>query len=203
MSHPFGSSRGEWYGYPQTVPVFQRQICDVSPYVDRGLLLTKRRLSQKELIELVGKSRQTVAELCRLPGVPRVRKQNGWLYLWPDFNDWWRDLKIQQATDRATPANFDLAQARKMEADADLAELTLAKLRGELIAVADYRSALAGSLDCVRARLLGLDSRLAPLVVGVENVLKAKALIRPIVNEVLTELSEHDDAVLDEAEVAA
>lgn len=162
-----------------------------------------RKLNQKDLCDLLGKSRQTVAELCRLPGVPREKKGNSWVYLWPDFNDWWRETKVDQAAERAAPADFEEAKARKMEADADMAELELRQLRGELITLADYQKALTGSLDRVRARLLGLDSRLAPLVVGVDSVLKAKAVIRPIVNEILTELSEDEEPVLAEVEAAA
>ena len=159
--------------------------------------MSKRKLNQKELCELLGKSRQTVAELCRLPGVPREKKGDAWVYLWPDFNDWWRETKVDQAAERAAPADFEEAKARKMEADADLAELELRRQRGELVTVADYETALAGALDRVRARLLGLDSRLAPLVVGVDTVLKAKALIRPVVHEILAELSASDEPVVE------
>lgn len=165
--------------------------------------MPNRKLSQKELCELLGKSRQTVAELCRLPGVPRKRKGNTWVYLWPDFNDWWRETKVDQAAERAAPADYDKAQARKMEADADMAELALRKQREEVVTIRDYGKALAGSLDRVRARLLGLDSRLAPLLVGVENVLKAKGIIRPVVHEILTELSEEEEPVLSEVDTAA
>ena len=125
------------------------------------------------------------------------------MYLWPDFNDWWRELQAQRAAERAAPADYDQAKARKMEADAELAEDAVKKQRGELVAVVDYERALAHALDRVRARLLGLDSRLAPLVVGVENVLAAKGIIRPIVNEVLSALSEDDEPVVSEVEVAA
>lgn len=161
--------------------------------------MAKRRLSQRELCDLLDKSRQTIAELCRLPGVPREKKGNLWVYLWPDFNDWWRALQAE----RATPADFEKARARKMEADAAMAEDQLKKQRGELVTVRDYERALATSLDRVRARMLSLDSRLAPLVVGVDTVLKAKAIIRPLVNEILSELAQDDEPVLGVADAAA
>ena len=90
---------------------------------------------------------------------------------------------------KATPADFEEARARKMAAEAELAELTLARERGRLIPIETHGERLARILERVRARLVALPGSLAPRLVGIETAAEAQGLIAAGVAAVLTELS--------------
>lgn len=96
------------------------------------------------------------------------------------------------------PADLEQARARKVAAEAQIAELELAKLRGQLLTVGDYGAALERSFDLIRARLVALPGRLAPLVTGVTTLPAAVAAIEPVVSELLQELSSDDTPAFDE-----
>jgi phage terminase Nu1 subunit (DNA packaging protein) len=94
----------------------------------------------------------------------------------------------------AQPVFVDLQKerARKTAAEAELAEIEVAKARGEVVLVADYEAALGTVLDRLTARLRGLPVQLA--AAGPE----AEALAETEVERIIVELSQFDDDVIDE-----
>ena len=117
----------------------------------------------------------------------------------PQFFRWREAELVRQAKSEVTgPLSFEEGRARKVAAEAELAEIELAIQRRQLLTVADWESALTTLLDGVRARLLALPGRLAPLVAGVDSVPAAVAVIEPVVAEVLSDLAGDDSLVLPE-----
>lgn len=120
-------------------------------------------------------------------------------YKQPDCAVALRRREVERAKrENATAMTYDEARARRAAAEAEDAELDLAVKKRQLLTVEDWESALRSALDSVRARVMALPGRLAPLVAGVDSVPSAVAVIEPVVAEVLTELASDDSPVLQE-----
>jgi phage terminase Nu1 subunit (DNA packaging protein) len=79
------------------------------------------------------------------------------------------------------------AEARRAEAEASIAELKLAQMRGELIPICDVERELERAFTAVRARLLAIPPKLAP-VLSPEKPARARMLLEQAVLETLAEL---------------
>lgn len=133
-------------------------------------------------------------------GMPGGRNTSGKIVvIWPDARIW-RDEQIKQRAmkERAAggPANPNDAKNRKLEAEAELAEIEVAKARRELIPVAESEKFLADAFTRVRARLLALPPRLAAVGVGHKTPRDAQAALSPVIYEVMEELQKGDDVPL-------
>jgi hypothetical protein len=94
------------------------------------------------------------------------------------------------------------AEARRAEAEASIAELKLAEMRGELIPICDVERELERVFTAVRARLLAMPPKLAP-VLSPEKPARARALLEGAVLEVLAELQALGDDQNEAEEVDA
>ena len=80
-------------------------------------------------------------------------------------------------------------RTRKLAAEAQLAEMELAKARHEYVGVADVASAWSEVLSAVRGRLLSMPTTLATIVANENEVARCQAIIETHVHEALTELN--------------
>lgn len=129
------------------------------------------------------------------PGV-LVTRQRGSLtqYKQPDCAINLRKREADKARkDHAPTVSLDEARTRKALVEAELAEMDLAKQRGELVTTADYETALARVLDRLTARLRAMPVRLANI--GPE----AEAAAELEVEAVIVELSQFDEDVIEDA----
>lgn len=95
-------------------------------------------------------------------------------------------------TEELSHLTYDQARTRKIAADAELAEMELAKARREFISVEDVRSAWQNVLSNMRARLLSMPSTVAPIVQHETNLGTVKDIIDGAIRECLEELSSYD-----------
>ena len=148
------------------------------------------RLNQAELQRVTGLSRQTLAEWAREPDCPFEVVDGTRLYLWPQWNEW-RLAKITQSVrERApTPSSADEAKARKLAAEAELAEFQLARERVDLIRPADAIKASEQMLDRLRARLVAVPGREAHRFVGLKRLPQAVRELTAVIDAVLVTLS--------------
>lgn len=124
-----------------------------------------------------------------------VRKDGTRVWVqWPAFMRWREQELVRVAIADANPGDLDTARTRKANAEAELAEIDVAKARGEVVSVADYEAALARVLDRMTARLRAMPVRLAHL--GTEAELAAETEAERIV----VELAAFDEDVIDEPE---
>ena len=79
-------------------------------------------------------------------------------------------------------------RTRKLAAEAQLAEMELAKARHEYVGVADVAGAWSEVLSAVRGRLLSMPTTLATIVANENEVARCQAIIETHVHEALTEL---------------
>lgn len=86
------------------------------------------------------------------------------------------------------------ALTRKTLAEAELKELELAELKGEIIRVEDVMLANDRMISDCKKRLLSIPTKLAPLVISCKTIPQVKELIEGQIHEALNELSNIDPA---------
>jgi phage terminase Nu1 subunit (DNA packaging protein) len=146
--------------------------------------------SQKEFADIVGLSTRQVHNLER-DGLPHRAEGRHKFYPLPAAIHWLRDRAVQRAVDESRPTSLDEVRLRESTARAELAELEVARQRGELVHVSDWEREFAEPLARMRARLLALPGRIAselplPPVESVE-------VIERVVHEFMSELARGDD----------
>ena len=111
-----------------------------------------------------------------------------------------RDLAVRA---QAGAPDFGIERARLIKAKADLAEMEAHGRRGELLPAEDVEAAWTAVLARLRARLLVLPDRLAPLCVEETTIAGVRDQIRKAVREALDELSETPVTALDPGRAGA
>lgn len=92
-------------------------------------------------------------------------------------------------------SSYDEARTRKVNAEAELAELELKKVHGELVVAEDVVSAWNDVLAALKSKLMAIPSKAAP-VVAVESTSGAcKGILEDLISEALEELSNYDPKV--------
>ena len=88
--------------------------------------------------------------------------------------------------------DYNAARARKMEADADLAELELLQAKKELLSASDVFNAWTEVLAAMRAKMLSLPTVTAPLVANETDIGAIQHIIEKQIHEALNELSTYE-----------
>jgi len=115
-------------------------------------------VTKAELVKRFGETPKQI-ERYLVEGIPCTGQGKTRRFPWPAVRHW-RDERIRrQERERLTPKSeapqgFKDAELRSAIADAELKELKLAQLRGDLVQVTDYRQELADALARVRSSLL-------------------------------------------------
>lgn len=96
-------------------------------------------------------------------------------------------------------------RTRKTREEADAIEMKNAQMRGELLLREDVTAAVVSAFARVRARMIGLPPKLAPMMVTISEIAEAEALIRRAVYDALRELADTSVADLcgDDGDVVA
>jgi hypothetical protein len=92
-------------------------------------------------------------------------------------------------------SSYDEARTRKVNAEAEIAELELAQVHGKLVAAEDVISAWTDVLGAVKARLMSVASKAAPVVSSETNPGMCQQIIEDLVREALEELSGYDPQI--------
>lgn len=155
-----------------------------------------REWSLSALEAQTGYSRPTLNK--RLAGVPFRfdAKLNAKLYLLPD-------VIRAMADGQSGKPDYDAAKARKMSADAGIAEIGFAKARGEVIELALVEQVLTEEYTAVRAKLLNIPAKLAPILDTMPAGIEPKrALLMQEIVEALEEL-DRDEGIKSLLDLAA
>ena len=86
-------------------------------------------------------------------------------------------------------ADYGMERARLVKARADLAEMEAAERRDDLIPARDVTAAWTEIMALVRARLLALPDKIAPVVHETTSIAIARDVIRRAIHDVLAEIS--------------
>lgn len=90
---------------------------------------------------------------------------------------------------RIEDADYNAARARKMEADAQMAELELLQAKGKLVPAEDVAGAWTDVLSAMKARLLALPSVCAPVCATETELATIQSILENQIREALDELS--------------
>ena len=130
-------------------------------------------------------------------GLPRKGDGKAARYEWPRIQRWHSDWKFEQGRQSVRPEDYEDAKARKMMAEAELAELDLAIRRRELMTVEDGQKALAEAFDRVAAQLKAAPTRHAHDLVGIQTLPEAEARFKRITTQMMSDLASADDVPAD------
>ena len=90
--------------------------------------------------------------------------------------------------------DYNAARARKMEADAEMAELELLKAKRELVASDDVLAAWTDVMGAMKAKLLALPTICAPICATETEIQIIQSVLEDQINEALNELSAYKPA---------
>ena len=129
-----------------------------------------------------GRDRKTITRALR--GMAPDGKSGRW--------DAWHMTTILDALDaNGTTQRLDLTteRARFAAAQADDREMKNALARRDQITVGEFHLMMTSAFARVRAKLLALPSKMAPLVVGAKTAAEAQKMLKDTVHEALDELA--------------
>ena len=92
-------------------------------------------------------------------------------------------------------SSYDEARTRKVNAEAEIAELELAKVRNQLVLVEDVVKAWTDTLANLKAKLTSIPSKAAPMVASESEAGIIQSMLSDLMNEALEELSNYDPKV--------
>jgi hypothetical protein len=92
-------------------------------------------------------------------------------------------------------SSYDEARTRKVNAEAEIAELELKKIHGELVNADDVVTAWTDVLGSVKSRLLSIPTKAAPVVAAESNAGLCQSIIEDLITEALDELSRYDPKI--------
>lgn len=90
---------------------------------------------------------------------------------------------------------YDEARTRKVNAEAEIAELELAQVHGRLVVAEDVISAWSDVLGAVKARMLSIASKAAPVLATENNAGMCQQIVEDLVREALEELSGYEPTI--------
>lgn len=92
-------------------------------------------------------------------------------------------------------SSYDEARTRKMNADAEIAELELEKIRGTLCLTTDVVSAWESVLHACKTKFLALPSKISPVVASETDTGIVKQYLEDQIREALSELANYNPSV--------
>lgn len=92
-------------------------------------------------------------------------------------------------------SSYDEARTRKVNAEAEIAELELKKIHEELVVAEDVVQAWTDVLGSVKSRLLSIPTKAAPVVAAESSAGICQQVVEELITEALEELSRYDPAI--------
>lgn len=92
-------------------------------------------------------------------------------------------------------STYDEARTRKVTAEAEIAELELAKIQGTLVSADDVVKAWEDVLGALKAKLLSVPTKGAPVISTETDTPVCQRILEDLINEALEELSNYDPKV--------
>ncbi len=152
-----------------------------------------RKINQVELSEIIG---ITVQQIIKLEKDGVFNRNGEKFYTLPNAVSEYITYKVKSELRKKQGGDdVDIAEAnrRKAIAQATLLEMEIAEKEGKLISIEEIRKENEYILTSFRNRTLGVPSRIAPALIGIESVAEIKSILDDAMYELLTELSQLED----------
>lgn len=92
-------------------------------------------------------------------------------------------------------SSYDEARTRKVNAEAEIAELELKKIHGDLVVAEDVIAAWNDVLAAMKAKLMSIPTKGAPILSAETNTGVCKSVLEDLIIEALEELSNYDPKI--------
>ena len=92
-------------------------------------------------------------------------------------------------------SSYDEARTRKVNAEAEIAELELQKIHGTLVVAEDVVAAWDDVLGALKAKLLAIPAKGAPVLSTETQTSTCQSILEDLIHEALEELSNYEPAV--------
>ena len=89
-------------------------------------------------------------------------------------------------------SSYDEARTRKVNAEAQIAEIELQKVRGELVPAEDVVNAWNDVLGALKSKLLSIPTKGAPILSTESKAGVCQKILEDLINEALEELSNYE-----------
>ena len=139
-------------------------------------------------------SERRVQQLSKAGVIPKAAR--GRYELIGSVRGYIRHLRDINLKGEAGNADYGTERARLVKAKADLAEMEASQMRGELLSAPDVKVAWTEIVALMRARLLVLPDKIAPVVHETTSLNQARDVIKKAVHEVLKEIAITDVEVI-------
>jgi transcriptional regulator with XRE-family HTH domain len=87
------------------------------------------------------------------------------------------------------PQSYESSRARREAADADMAELKIQELRGDMVRLSAVKAVWANTISNTRNALLQLPSRIAPVVAAESDINACSCILESAIYEALTQMA--------------
>jgi len=151
-----------------------------------------KKINQMELSEIIGITTQQIIKLEK----DGVFNRNGEkLYTLPDAVKEYVAYKVKSELRKIQGDDIDIGEAnrRKAIAQATLLEIEVAEKNKSLISLDEIRKETEYVLTSFKNKTLGVPSKIAPALLGIETIAEIKAILDDAMYELLTELSKLED----------
>lgn len=157
-------------------------------------------VSTDVMADILGFTRRRVNQLVN-EGVLE-RKAPGRFLLLQNVKKYLEFLRTgQYEEEEEAQAEYWEEKALHEKAKREMAELKLAKLKNQLHDATDIELVMTNMLVNFRNRILGIPQKVAPKIIGIENLAEISEIINNELLEALTELSEYDPAMFAGGEI--
>ncbi len=153
-----------------------------------------REVDGNALASMFGVSRTTVANWVRsgCPREPNGKFKIPHVIAWKAKRDAGRGGSPGEGGDAASRPNLDGERARLAREQADKLAMENAISRGELVHVDDAAAMIEEVVVAIKAKILSLGTKLAPLVVSCSSIVQVRALIDRSADELLRDIAAID-----------
>lgn len=136
-------------------------------------------VNRQELSQAMGISLPTVDRWIRdgCPVKQRGAKGVAWEFNLPDVVTWWGERQRQAAAGGA-PTDIEDAKRRKIAAEASLAELELAKAKGEVAPIRDFERTWSAMMAAIQQNVMNVPQRVVVQLLGETNETAFKQKLR-------------------------
>lgn len=149
------------------------------------------RLSADQLAEHYKVQRRTVTNwLNEKPPCPSRLEGGVRIFESEQVAAWREHRAVAKAAKANEPLDFEKARARKMAADADIAEMEADRLRGELLPREQERQNAADLVGHIRAQILAFPGRYSARIVGLTDLPAAARVLDGIARALLHDLAD-------------
>jgi phage terminase Nu1 subunit (DNA packaging protein) len=152
--------------------------------------LETRTITSKDLASILGVTTRRIRQLTQEGVFPRVAR--GKYVLGEAMRAYISHLQTKAKEAVVDPKDLKKELTRLRRAQADKTELEVKEYRGELHRAEDVEDVWTEMLSNFRARALAVPTKLAPQILGIEDLKEMQKALKDAVYEALQELSEYD-----------